>query len=455
MDATNANDEVKAFITGTFIKEQVKFGDTFHLIGFNDAVAVELSRRIMGNDDLNAVIAAVGSLRKTSVASNPAKALDFAAAYIKSLASGRPKKVVLITNAANARNSVSEAAPRFSTIHASLEWMNLLAPPIRPPAATEPPPSAPDPAVKAIEPQPLADTLADTPAPQPARPSAGRGPTAPIAAEPPPSAPDPAVKAIEPQPLADTPAPQPARPSAGRGPTAPAATEPQPPPSAPDPAVKAIEPQPLADTLADTPAPAERKAKIITPESPASSIVQVHPKAVFQMPQLSPAIVTLVSAAFFCMTFAFMFLCRYTLQSLDRTFFLICSQKAVEPAFLSLFVEDQNTNIGWRNMHTISAGWSLTLGGGDSDFLIFLVPIPQNIAKIRFDGDECIFIPQKKQFFPEFNNRMASDCAGKTIKIRSNRNYDLFIRIMRHEAPYKKLCALFQSIKLPAQFSRI
>jgi hypothetical protein len=106
-------------------------------------------------------------------------------------------------------------------------------------------------------------------------------------------------------------------------------------------------------------------------------------------------------------------------------------------------------------MHAISAGWSLTIGGGDSDFLIFLVPIPQTIAKIRFDGNECVFIPQKKQFFPELNDRMLPDCAGKTIKIRSNRNYDLFIRIMRHEAPYKKLSALFQSIKLPAQFSRI
>jgi hypothetical protein len=359
LDTTNASDEVKAFITGTFIKEQIKFGDTFHLIGFNNAAAVEMSRRIMGNDDLNAAFIAVRSLRKTSVASNPAKALDFAATYIKSLTSGRLKKVVLITNAANARNSVSEAAPQFSTIHASLEWMNL------PSAAAPPIVAAPD-------------------ATKPAAPSA--------------------------------------RP--------PAAEQ-------------------------KRPATAERKPTIITPESPASSIVRIYPKAVFQTPRLSPAIAPFVSAIFFCMTFAFTLLCRYTLQSLDRAFFFICSEKTVEPAFLSLFVEDQNTNIGRRNMHTVSAGWSLTLGGGDSDFLIFLVPMPQNIAKIRFDGDECVFIPQKKQFFPELNDRMLPDCAGKTIKIRSNRNYDLFIRIMRHEAPYKKLRALFQSIKLPAQFSRI
>jgi hypothetical protein len=410
VDKTNASDEVKAFITGTFIKEQIKFGDTFHLIGFNGAASVEMSRRIMGNDDLSAVMSAVRSLHETSVAvaSNPAGALDFAAAYTVSLANSRPKKVVIITNAANARDTVSEATPQFSAMHAALEWVNL---PSAPPTVVQPivPPATP--AVEWKPPTADMDPVAPQPPARPAAPDIEQSLSASVASPP--------------------------------------ATIPRQQPEAPDPPTKVIEPG----------APAEQKPKIITPDdSPAAPIVQIRPKVVFQIPQmprLSPAIMTLVSAAFFCMTFAFMFLCEYTLRTLDRVFFLICSQKAVEPAFLSLFVEDQNTNIGRRNMHTIGAGWSLTLGGGDSDFLIFLVPMPQNIAKIRFDGDECVFIPQKKQFFPELNDKMLPDCAGKTIKIRSNRSYDLFIRIMRHEAPYKKLRALFQSIKLPAQFSRI
>ncbi|MDR1220600.1 MAG: hypothetical protein LBK73_13455 [Treponema sp.] len=415
VDKTNLNDEVKAFVTGTFIKEQLKFGDTFHLMGFNDAVSVEISRRIMGNDDLNAIIAAGRDLRKTAVASNPAGALDFAATYVASLASARPKKVVLITNMATARNSVSEAAPQFSAIHASLEWVNLPAPsaqarPPRPDAQRAESARAEQKPPNATEPQPPPAQAAQY---QPAEPPAQRAEQTPPPAAPPQSAQSVVIQAPEEENNA---------PTTEESPTAPSAPQ---------------------------------KPKIITPESPASSILQIRPKTVFRMPQLSPVIVTLVLAVFFCMTLAFTLLCKRTLQSLDRTFFLICSQKAVEPAFLSLFVEDQNTNIGRRNMHTISAGWSLTIGGGASDFLIFLVPMPQNIAKIRFDGNECVFIPQKKQFFPELNDKMAPDCAGKTIKIRSNRNYDLFIRIMRHEAPYKKLSALFQSIKLPAQFSRM
>ncbi|MDR2783922.1 MAG: hypothetical protein LBB48_08820 [Treponema sp.] len=444
MDKTNANDEVKAFITGPFIKERLKFGDTFHLIGFNDTASVEISRRIMGNDDLNAVITAVRSLHKTSVASNLAEALAFASAYIMSLAGARPQKVVIITNAVNARNSVSEAMPQFSAIHASLEWINL---PATPPAARS--------------------------ASQPARPDTpvGAGATGVVEQKPPPASGTAVLNATEPQmpSRAVQPAVPPAQyaepqPSVAPGrPTAPKVIEPQPPEEARS-AQSALrvgmqppEEENNAPATAESSASprAAQKPKIITPESPASSILQIRPKTIFHMPLLSPAIVTLILAVFFCMTLAFTLLCGHTLRSLDRAFFLICSQKAVEPAFLSLFVEDQNTSIGRRNMHTISAGWSLTLGGGASDFLIFLVPMPQNIAKIHFDGRECAFIPQKKEFFPELNDKMVPDCAGKTIKLRSSRNYDLFIRIMRLEAPYKKLSALFQSIKLPAQFSKI
>jgi hypothetical protein len=420
VDKTNANDEVKAFITGPFIQERLKFGDTFHLIGFGDAASMEMSRRIMGNDDLNAAVAAVRSIRKTSAASNPAQALAFAAAYIASLAGARPKKVVLITNTANARNSVSEAAPQFSAIHASLEWVNLPAKPSPARVAPAKPPVRPDAQRAATDAAGQKPPEAATQQSPPSAQSQTAGPSA--------DAPRPPVKVIKPPP--------------------------------PDDAQSVVSQPPEKENNAPASAspatpPVAQKPKIITPESPASSILQIRPKTVFHMPRLSPPVVTLVSAVFFCMTLAFALLCERTLQSLDRAFFLICSQKAVEPAFLSLFVEDQNTNIGRRNMHTVSAGWSLTLGGGASDFLIFLVPMPQNIAKIRFDGDECVFIPQKKQFFPELNDKMAPDCIGKTIRIRSNRSYDLFIRIMRLEAPYKKLRALFQSIKLPAQFSRI
>ncbi|MDR2194542.1 MAG: hypothetical protein LBP19_08790 [Treponema sp.] len=395
LDTTQVNDEVTSFITGTFIRNYLKFGDTFHLISFNDTASIAMIRRIMGNDDLNAISAALPPYRMSSAASNPLGALAFAATYIASLTNARSKKALLLTNAPNTQSIVSEAKTRFSAMHVSLEWINLLA---------------------ALQSIPIAEQ-----------------------SEPPTrNVPQPPAQQLELEP--------------------PEQNEPEPPQSAAPDTVwsqpTVIVPQAPDDIQSITIQPSKQKSGGQS-NSDSRYPQTTRPKIAFRIiPHVSTKIGAIVLAIFFFMALLLLFLFRHVLYSLDRTFFLICSQKAVEPAFLSLFVEDQNTNIGRRNTHTIGTGYALTLGGGNSDFLIFLVPLPQNIATIRFDGNECVFIPQKRQFFPELNGNMLPNCTGKTIKIRSKRNYDLFIRIMRHEAPYKKLRSLFQSIRLPAQFAR-
>ncbi|MDR1903886.1 MAG: VWA domain-containing protein [Treponema sp.] len=118
------------------------------------------------------------------------------------------------------------------------------------------------------------------------------------------------------------------------------------------------------------------------------------------------------------------------------------------PLMLSLFVEDQNTAIGRRNIHVVKEGYSFSIGGGKSDFLIFLVPIPPHIADIRFDGRQCTLIPRKPQFFPDIGSGPVSDCIGETIRIVSQRGYELFIRIERYEDPLKALNRLLNSVKV-------
>jgi hypothetical protein len=86
---------------------------------------------------------------------------------------------------------------------------------------------------------------------------------------------------------------------------------------------------------------------------------------------------------------------------------------------LSLWVEDQNTAIGRRNIHTVKTGYNFTVGGGKSDFLIFLVPIPPHIAEVTFDGRQCIFVPKKPQYFPDIGSQQVPNCIGKTIKVIS------------------------------------
>jgi hypothetical protein len=119
------------------------------------------------------------------------------------------------------------------------------------------------------------------------------------------------------------------------------------------------------------------------------------------------------------------------------------------PLMLNLFVEDQNTAIGKRNIHAVKQGYSFTVGGGKSDFLIFLVPIPPHIGEIRCDGSNCTFIPRKPKYFPDIGSQQVSDCIGKIIRVVSDKNYELHFRMERYEDPLRALNRLLHSVNVP------
>jgi hypothetical protein len=119
------------------------------------------------------------------------------------------------------------------------------------------------------------------------------------------------------------------------------------------------------------------------------------------------------------------------------------------PLMLNLFVEDQNTFIGKRNIHALKAGYTYTVGGGKSDFLIFLVPIPPHIGEVRCDGNNCTFIPRKSQYFPDIGSQQVSDCIGKTIRVVSDKKYELHFRMERYEDPLRALNRLLLSVRVP------
>ncbi|MDR1863181.1 MAG: VWA domain-containing protein [Treponema sp.] len=121
------------------------------------------------------------------------------------------------------------------------------------------------------------------------------------------------------------------------------------------------------------------------------------------------------------------------------------------PPMLSLFVEDQNTAIGRRNIHALKPGYTFSVGGGKSDFLIFLVPIPPRIGEVHFDGKQCTFIPRKPQYFPDIGSQAVSNCIGKTIRVISDKRYELHIRMERYEDPLKALNKLLHSISVSGE----
>lgn len=126
-------------------------------------------------------------------------------------------------------------------------------------------------------------------------------------------------------------------------------------------------------------------------------------------------------------------------------------RRATGRIMLNLFVQDQNTAIGKRNVHLMKAGHRLTLGGHNSDFLIFLVPIPHRIADVHFDGEQLTLIPRRPEFFPETGAEPIYDCVGKTIHLKSAKGYDLYIRFEKYQDPLQTLNSFLRSIEIPGK----
>jgi len=120
------------------------------------------------------------------------------------------------------------------------------------------------------------------------------------------------------------------------------------------------------------------------------------------------------------------------------------------PLILNLFVEDQSTAIGKRNIHSLKSGYSLSVGGGNSDdFHIFLVQMPSHLGEIRRNGSSLSFIPRKAKYFPDIGSSEVRDCINKTIRIISDKNYEMRFRFEMYEDPLITLNRMLMSVRVP------
>jgi hypothetical protein len=112
---------------------------------------------------------------------------------------------------------------------------------------------------------------------------------------------------------------------------------------------------------------------------------------------------------------------------------------------IELVVSEQNQHIGSRNVHRISAGGSKSVGGGSSDFLVFLVKVPRKSAELHFDGEKLAFVPVRPELFPGLDGPV-EDCLGKDISMISRSGYPLTLRFVAYEKPIEKLNKLLHCI---------
>ena len=126
------------------------------------------------------------------------------------------------------------------------------------------------------------------------------------------------------------------------------------------------------------------------------------------------------------------------------------ASKVVKPGSITieLLVADQNPHIGSRNVHAVSAGGSKSIGGGSSDFLVFLVSVPKRAAELHFDGEKLVFVPLREELFPDLRGPV-EDCIGKDIPMVSKSGYPLILRFEAYEKPADKVNRLLHCIDSP------
>jgi len=456
-------ENVNNYITGSFLSEFLRVGDTFHLIAFSASPRLDVARRVASIGDVETIIGRMLLQYPVESGNNIGSAIGFAEQYAASLPE-RPKKIVMLSSTGDANNLAGAARQRLSSRNASFDFVQ-----VNPgqPLANLPSSGRPKTAV-------AASTAPQRPATPP--------PAAPVAAPPP------AVQQTAPvtsaQPSTVTQAAPPSAPQTTAQQTAPST---QPVTQAP-PAVAPVESKPPAIS---EPAPQREPEQKREPAQASKPRQERSSGSGTSWDSSIPFIIGIVILALLILGVILLFttrrlgsrpsrvvaeaasagaasagaassaehskeLAKYAASPKRRTT-ASAKQESVKPAeinptgplLLNLFVEDQNTAIGKRNIHSLKSGYSLSVGGGQSDFLIFLVPIPARIGEIRRNGSQCTFVPLKPEYFPDLGSNELKDCINKTIRVISDKNYELRFRFEMYEDPLIALNRQLLSIKVP------
>jgi hypothetical protein len=471
--------EVNDYLTGPFLREFLRIGDTFHFIPFAGEASVDISRRVEGEGDVGTILGRILLAYPMGPESNVEGALSFAGRYADTLPASRGKKIVLVTDGGGVpslASLVDAAKRRLEPRGVSLDVVSV------PLAAL---PSSGRPAAHRPETRPAVTSPAAPPSAPAVRPAQADARTA---------------ESGPPPPLAAAESPGDAGGTPGAAPGGDGASVPVP-ESGAGPAVPAVQ-----DTAPTVPAVPQVSG---VPEETAAPAVPASPPAGFAFPAFSlgmfPYIAGLVILVLLILGIILFIAGKDLHGSPNRAISRAASGRISKPAeppppkqpaqqpqpqqqspadgsadlltsyaasqrprvspyahrykpqpveyegplMLNLFVEDQNTAIGKRNIHAVKQGYTFTVGGGKSDFLIFLVPIPPHIGEIRCDGGSCTFIPKKSKYFPDTGAQQISDCIGKIIRVVSDKNYELHFRMERYEDPLRALNRLLRSVSVP------
>ena len=109
-------------------------------------------------------------------------------------------------------------------------------------------------------------------------------------------------------------------------------------------------------------------------------------------------------------------------------------------------VYGQNSNIGLRNVHAIKKGEKRSIGGHNSDYLIFFSSFPHRIAEITMTDNGCELSLIKPEYF-ETLDKPLNGCLHKDIRLISDTGYRVTIRFRYYISELERINAVMRQIK--------
>ncbi len=134
---------------------------------------------------------------------------------------------------------------------------------------------------------------------------------------------------------------------------------------------------------------------------------------------------------------------RPTVTSLRRALPREEMRQASLPPLIEMRVALQNHRIGFRNVHRIAAGSSRSVGGRFSSFLVFLVPVPANIAEIRNVDGRYVFTPLRPELFPGLTGPV-DDCLGMEIPFVAPKGRELSLHFRQWTSPLEEINSILR-----------
>ena len=117
-------------------------------------------------------------------------------------------------------------------------------------------------------------------------------------------------------------------------------------------------------------------------------------------------------------------------------------RKNIKPGqiIIEMIVKNQNRQIGQRNIHVIENNHPLSVGGAGSEyFLIFIIPTGKRIAEIIMEDGMLTFKPLISKNFPDLPDGEVKDCLNMPIRVVNKNGIETSIVFKKWISPVERL----------------